>query len=232
MNQTTWVVIGGFAIILVAAGLYQMSAPTIIENPPPRVGESNTTESTLPVGTSGTDQKPSGEQITTDMSKASEAILKTNMGDITIKLYAESAPNTVENFTKLANEKFYDGVKFHRVIEGFMNQAGDPLSKDDSKKSMWGTGGPGYKFADEIDPSSPVYQKGYEFGVVAMANSGPDTNGSQFFIMAKDYPLPPKYTIFGEVTSGLDVVTKINETPTDSNDRPLSPVILETLLVR
>ncbi|OGI89788.1 hypothetical protein A2911_00785 [Candidatus Nomurabacteria bacterium RIFCSPLOWO2_01_FULL_40_15] len=158
------------------------------------------------------------------------ATLKTSMGDITIELFEKQAPNTVANFTKLAGEGFYNGVKFHRVIKGFMIQGGDPLSKDDSQPSLWGTGGPGYKFADEIDATSALYgEGGYAKGIVAMANSGPDTNGSQFFIMTENYPLPPLYTIFGKVLSGQDVVDKIANVQTGQSDRPVEPVIINSI---
>ena len=162
-------------------------------------------------------------------SQPTSEVLHTSMGNITVKLYPADAPNTVANFVKLASSGFYDGVKFHRVIKGFMIQAGDPNSKDDSNPGSWGKGGPGYKFADEINPTSDLYKRGYTHGVLAMANSGPDTNGSQFFIMATNRPLPPKYTIFGEVISGLDVVDAIDAVATDGNDRPLQPVVIKTV---
>ena len=164
-------------------------------------------------------------------TKESSAVLHTSMGDIALKFYPADAPNTVENFLTLAETGVYNGVKFHRVIKGFMNQTGDPLSKDDSMSARWGTGDAGRKFADEINPGSALYKTGYKHGVVAMANSGPNTNGSQFFIMAADYPLPSLYTIFGEVTAGLDVVDKINGVPT-SQDRPITPVIIESIEVK
>ena len=170
-----------------------------------------------------------------NQEKNMNAILHTNNGDITIEFFDKQAPNTVVNFIKLAKEGFYDGVKFHRVIKGFMIQGGDPLSKDDSKMNLWGTGGPGYKFADEIDPKSDLYTKtGYAKGIVAMANSGANTNGSQFFIMAENYQLPPLYTIFGEVTFGQDVVTKIDNVKTTGSplDRPLVPVVLESITIK
>lgn len=164
--------------------------------------------------------------------KIMKATLNTSKGDIQIEFYADEAPKTVENFTKLANSKFYDGVKFHRVIKGFMIQTGDPLSKDESKASLWGTGGPGYKFADEIDPSSDLYTKvGYKKGVVAMANSGPNTNGSQFFIMHTDTPLPPAYTIFGKVVGGQEVVDQIALVSTGPNDRPTDAVVIKSIKV-
>lgn len=164
--------------------------------------------------------------------KSMTATLKTNKGDITIEFLDKDAPNTVANFVKLAKAGFYDGVKFHRVIKGFMDQTGDPLSKDDTKVAMWGTGDPGYKFADEINPTSDLYKTGYKKGVVAMANSGPNTNGSQFFIMAVDYPLPPLYTIFGRVTAGQEVVDAINAVKTGANDRPESPVVINSIAVQ
>jgi cyclophilin family peptidyl-prolyl cis-trans isomerase len=153
--------------------------------------------------------------------KYMHATLHTNQGDITIEFTPADAPTAVANFTKLAGSGFYDGTKFHRVIAGFMIQGGDPLSKDDSQASRWGTGGPGYQFNDEITANSKN-----NIGVVAMANSGPNTNGSQFYInVANNNFLDGKYVTFGKVTSGMDVVTKIEKTPTDkSNDRPLSPM--------
>ena len=155
-------------------------------------------------------------------------ILHTNKGDISIQLFATIAPQTVANFTKLAGEGFYDGVKFHRVIEGFMDQAGDPLTKDDSMKARWGTGGPGYTIPDEFSPTVTNVA-----GTVAMANTGqPNSAGSQFFINAIDnHFLDGKYTIFGKVTSGMDVVTAINKVKTDSSDRPLEPVIINSVSV-
>jgi len=149
--------------------------------------------------------------------------IKTNKGDMQFKTYAQEAPNTVENFIKLANKGFYDKVIFHRVIDGFMIQGGDPTGT--------GRGGPGYAFDDEINPSSKIYRDGYLKGIVAMANAGPNTQGSQFFIMVADYPLPPSYTIFGKITSGQDVADAISLTERDLNDKPIKDVIIETILV-
>jgi len=168
--------------------------------------------------------------------KYMNATLKTSKGDITIEFFDKQAPNTVANFLKLAKEGFYSGIKFHRVIKGFMVQAGDPLTKDDSKMAQWGTGGPGYKFADEIDAKSDLYVKtGYAKGVVAMANSGQNTNGSQFFIMTETYPLPPLYTIFGKVISGQNVVDEIANVKTTQPgvlDRPISPIIINSISLK
>lgn len=149
--------------------------------------------------------------------------IKTNLGEIKFETYDADAPNTVANFIKLASEGFYNGVIFHRVIDGFMIQGGDPTGT--------GTGGPGYKFADELNPNTPSYQAGYQKGVVAMANAGPDTNGSQFFIMVADYPLPNNYTIFGRVVSGQAVADQIAKVAKDGADKPLSPVVMESVTV-
>lgn len=153
------------------------------------------------------------------------ATLHTNMGDIKIEFLEEYAPNTVANFKTLAGENFYNGVKFHRVIKGFMIQGGDPLTKDDTKASMWGTGGPGYKFEDEITPMNSN-----AIGTISMANAGPNTNGSQFFInVANNSFLNDKHTVFGKVVAGMDVVNKIENTPTMPGDRPITPVVIESI---
>jgi len=153
------------------------------------------------------------------------ATIKTSLGEIKIELYSDRVPQTAGNFAKLAEEKFYDGIKFHRIISGFMIQGGDPLTKDDSQKNLWGTGGPGYKFDDE------PFEGDYSRGTIAMANSGPNTNGSQFFIMHQDYPLPPQYVIFGKVLEGMEVVDAIAALETDAGDRPLNPPVIESVTV-
>jgi len=157
--------------------------------------------------------------------KNMSATFHTNKGNFTVELFEKETPNTVANFVKLAKDGFYDGVKFHRVIKGFMIQGGDPLSKDDTKMAFWGTGDPGYKFADEIGPTNRN-----DIGTISMANSGPNTNGSQFFINvnANNF-LDTKHTVFGRVTSGMEVVTLIENTETNPNDRPISPVIIESI---
>ncbi len=156
------------------------------------------------------------------------ATLKTNMGSITVEFYPDQAPKTVANFIKLAQSGYYDGTKFHRVIQGFMDQGGDPLTKDDSQKAAWGTGGPGYTIPDEFGTTYTNVA-----GTLAMANTGqPNSGGSQFFINAVDnHFLDGKYTVFGKVTSGMNVVTAINNVPVDSSDRPLSPVVLISVTV-
>jgi cyclophilin family peptidyl-prolyl cis-trans isomerase len=149
--------------------------------------------------------------------------ITTNLGDITMELFANDAPKTVENFLTLTKKGFYDGVVFHRVISGFMIQGGDPTGT--------GSGGPGYAFADELNANTESYKTGYVRGTLAMANAGPDTNGSQFFIMHQDYPLPHAYTIFGRVTEGMETVDQIAASKTDANDRPLSKVTIEKVEV-
>mgnify|MGYP001607745143 CR=1 FL=1 len=160
-----------------------------------------------------------------EAKKMTNAVLNTNMGSITIEFLDKQAPNTVANFIKLGKENFYNGVKFHRVIKGFMIQGGDPLTKDDSKMALWGTGGPGYSFADEISKDNRN-----DIGTVSMANAGPNTNGSQFFInTANNNFLDGKHTVFGRVTSGMDVVKKIENTKTGAGDRPVSAVIINNI---
>lgn len=161
----------------------------------------------------------------TNTISATQAIIKTNLGDITVKFYNEDSPKTVANFVKLASAGFYNGIKFHRVIKDFMIQTGDPLTKDDSLKDRWGTGGPGYAFDDEINNHKLVA------GSLAMANSGPNTNGSQFFIVttASTPWLDGKHTNFGEVISGLDIVKLIANTKTGELDRPINEVVINSI---
>jgi len=149
--------------------------------------------------------------------------ITTNMGEIKIQTYDDDAPKTVENFIALIEKGFYNNLIFHRVINGFMIQGGDPNGN--------GTGGPGYQFEDELNPETDSYKAGYKKGVVAMANAGPNTNGSQFFIMLQDYPLPNNYTIFGKMIAGQEVVDAIGQTAIDANDKPLKPVIMESVVV-
>ncbi len=179
--------------------------------------------------TAFTTSKPSGQVGAINNSNSAiknmshVVTIKTNQGEIKFETYDADAPNTVKNFIDLAGKGFYNGVIFHRVIDGFMIQGGDPTGT--------GMGGPGYKFADELNPATESYKNGYQQGVVAMANSGPNTNGSQFFIMVADYPLPNNYTIFGKVVSGQEVANAIAKVPKNGNDKPLSPVVMESVTV-
>ena len=143
-------------------------------------------------------------------------IIETNLGNIEIKLLPELAPEHVRNFVKLAQSKFYDGTLFHRVIPGFMIQGGDPNTKDTNLKSQWGMGGPGYNIKAEFNSRSHLR------GIISMARSQvPDSAGSQFFIVTSDSTfLDREYTVFGEVTDGMDVADKIVKLPRDGNDCP------------
>ena len=180
-------------------------------------------------GTQLKKETPKAEVKTESVAKApTGAVLKTSLGDIEIAFFTDKAPKTVANFEKLAKSGFYNGTKFHRVIKDFMIQGGDPLSKDDTQAGRWGTGGPGYQFADEINSEKLVR------GVLAMANSGPSTNGSQFFIVtAVATPwLDGKHTAFGKVVKGMDVVSKIENTPTGERDLPKTPVVIREVILK
>ena len=154
------------------------------------------------------------------------AVIETNKGTIKFELLESDAPKTTENFRLLAEKNYYDGVIFHRVIPNFMIQGGDPLGEGYGGESAWGG-----KFNDEIARDSDLYAGTYERGTVAMANSGPNTNGSQFFIMHVDYPLPPSYTKFGKVVEGQDVVNAIAEVATNHNDKPIEKVVMERVYI-
>jgi len=165
-------------------------------------------------------KQPPAMQI--DKTKNYSAVLKTGEGDITIDFDTSRVPITVNNFVALARQNFFNGTIFHRVMKDFMIQGGDPAGD--------GTGGPGYKFADES------LEGKYTRGTVAMANSGPNTNGSQFFIMHKDYDLPNSYVIFGHVSSGMDIVDKIataevTMSASGENSKPVNPVKIESVEV-
>ncbi|KKQ41844.1 MAG: Peptidyl-prolyl cis-trans isomerase [Parcubacteria group bacterium GW2011_GWE2_37_8] len=161
-----------------------------------------------------------------NINKMSIVILKTNLGDIKVELFEKDAPKTVANFVKLSKEGFYNGTRFHRVIKDFMIQGGDPNSKDDNWSND-GMGDPGYKFEDEFNSHKLVR------GVIAMANSGPNTNGSQFFIVtAKETPwLDGKHTAFGKVIEGMDVIDKVEALKTYENDNPRGAVTVEQVIV-
>jgi len=209
--------------LLVWGGYYLFSPSqkdAVVNNP---VVDSNEYDANTPIeGEFGEIASPATEvkddTVNTNNKKSNMITIETNQGKIVIETYNADAPKTVENFVTLANKGFYNGLTFHRVIKGFMIQGGDPSGN--------GTGGPGYKFADELNPNTESYKAGYKKGVVAMANSGPDTNGSQFFIMHQDYPLPNNYTIFGKVVSGQDVVDKIANVTVGANDRPTTAVTM------
>ena len=148
------------------------------------------------------------------------AIINTNLGEMSVEFFTDDAPLTVNNFVTLSKDGYYDNVIFHRVISGFMIQGGDPSGTGHGDYGKF----PGYEFEDELNNQRP-----YEKGILAMANRGPNTNGSQFFIMHADYPLPYSYTIFGKVTEGLEVIDKIASVETDSADKPTDDIIINTV---
>jgi cyclophilin family peptidyl-prolyl cis-trans isomerase len=213
------VAIIGFLIFLgIKQSKNTQTDPLITETPDLTVQQTPETQP-LPVTSPNTDSTESSKKT------MSQATLTTNLGTIVITLDTKNTPNTANNFIKLAESGFYNGVRFHRVIKDFMIQGGDPLSKDPAKKSLWGTGGPGYQFADEITATNSNAR-----GTIAMANAGPNTNGSQFFINVADNNfLDTKHTVFGTVTKGMDIVEKIENTPTGPNDQPVTDVIIEKI---
>ena len=184
---------------------------------------------------SSNSEKPAPAESRSSGAKSSggkTAVLDTDKGEITIEFLEGDAPKAVENFRLLAERGYYNGVTFHRVVKGFMIQGGDPAGDGTGGESAWGG-----TFEDEINPSSATYRDGYTRGIVAMANAGPNTNGSQFFIMHQDYPLPPNYVIFGKVTSGMSVVDAIAETPTrlggdGAMSQPVTPLKIKKITVR
>ena len=160
-------------------------------------------------------QYDAAPSIDIDLNTTYSAVLHTNHGDITVEFDAVNAPQTVNNWIFLARESFYDGVIFHRVVSDFVVQGGDPTGT--------GTGGPGYKFRDELDGPG-----GYSRGTLAMANAGPNTNGSQFFICLADVGLPNAYTVFGKVTDGMDAVDAIAAQPR-SGEKPITDCTIESV---
>lgn len=164
------------------------------------------------------------------------AVLETTEGTIEIELYEDRMPITAGNFKKLVGEDFYDGIKFHRVIEGFMIQGGDPITKTDDVM-RYGTGGPGYSIPDEHVRGDLLTN---ERGTISMANSGPNSGGSQFFINLVDNtnldfdkpPLTSKHPVFGRVVSGMDIVDKIGQVETNAADQPLDPVVITEVTIK
>lgn len=188
----------------IQSDLYQSQVPSVQEgNQKVTIGGNNQSESNM------------------------NAKIVTNKGEILVELFNEKVPNTAGNFAKLASEGFYNGVRFHRVIKGFMIQTGDPNSKDLDKKPLWGTGGPGYKFEDEFGEGLSNVT-----GTLSMANSGPNTNGSQFFINTVDNIfLDNKHAVFGKVIEGMDIVNAIENTETLPGDVPAEDIIIQSIEV-
>ena len=181
-----------------------------------------------PPGAAANPKVPAGAKS----SGGLHGVIETDKGPIEIEFLPADAPKAVENFRLLAEHGYYDGLTFHRVVKGFMIQGGDPSGDGTGGESAWGG-----TFADEIKQDSPLYSDGYKRGILAMANAGPNTNGSQFFVMHQDYPLPPNYVIFAKVTGSMAAVDAIAETPTgpgaDGNmSRPLMPQTIKKVTIR
>ena len=177
---------------------------------------------------SGNPKVPAGAKS----SGGLHGVIDTDKGPIELEFLPADAPMAVENFRLLAEHDYYDGLTFHRVLKGFMIQGGDPAGDGTGGESAWGD-----SFADEINPESALYRGGYQRGIVAMANAGPNTNGSQFFIMHDTYPLPPNYVIFARVTNGMDAVDAIAEAPTTRGadgemSQPTTPAVIKNVTIR
>ncbi len=213
------------SIVVVACGQKETASPSPASPTPSSKLTSSPSASTSPSVARKTYSAPPA--MTVDKNKSYSALFDTNLGKFTVQLYAKEAPKTVNNFVFLANERFYEGIVFHRIIKSFMIQTGDPLGN--------GSGGPGYKFEDELNTGFK-----YEPGIVAMANSGKNTNGSQFFICtgedSKGLNMQPNYSIFGKVSDGMDVVQKIAATPVRvgneaSPSLPTEKVIINSITI-
>ena len=177
---------------------------------------------------SGNPKVPAGAKSSGGM----HGTIDTDRGAIEIEFLPTDAPKAVENFRLLAEHGYYDGLTFHRIVKGFMIQGGDPDGNGTGGLSAWGE-----PFADEINPTSPLYQRGYKRGVVAMANRGSNTNGSQFFVMHQDYDLPPSYVIFGRVISGMEVVDAMTNVATTRGEdgarsRPVAPLVMKKVTIK
>jgi cyclophilin family peptidyl-prolyl cis-trans isomerase len=177
---------------------------------------------------SGNPKVPAGAKS----SGGRHGVIDTDKGPIEIEFFDTDAPKAVENFRLLAEHGYYDGLTFHRIVAGFMIQGGDPAGDGTGGQSAWGD-----PFADEIQPDSPLYRGGYRRGLIAMANNGANTNGSQFFIMHHDYPLQTNYVIFARVTGGMDVVDALAATPTNRGpdgepSHPVTPPVIKKVTIR
>lgn len=231
MNKVAIVIIA-LGIVLLGGFLYLTTRP---QPEPVEIPDSTPTETISEDNVQGlntqnqqetmdTAQYPSPPEMTIDQAKTYTATIKTNKGPMTLQLFADETPIAVNNFVFLANEGFYDNTPFHRIISGFMIQGGDPKGN--------GTGGPGYQFDDE-----PI-TRDYTRGTLAMANAGPNTNGSQFFIMHADYDLPKNYVIFGHITDNSSYATldAIASTPVEPNNfgeqsSPTEQVLIESIII-
>ena len=186
------------------------------------------------VGMAGCSSSPGNPKVPAGAKSSGgmHGAIETDKGAIEIEFFAADAPKAVENFRLLAEHGYYDGLTFHRIVKGFMIQGGDPVGDGTGGESAWGG-----TFADEINATSALYRGGYRRGFVAMANAGPNTNGSQFFILQQDYPLPPSYVIFARVTAGMTAVDALADTPTTRGadggmSQPLAPPVIKKVTIR
>lgn len=224
MSKTSSKWVGAIVIVILILAGIQWAMNVREENKSSTKDASETaTTTTSVVQKTKTETVTGTNKINSIKNLMHKITIETNKGKIVFESYDADAPKAVNNFITLANKGFYNGTIFHRVISGFMIQGGDPTGT--------GTGGPGYQFEDELNPSTDSYKAGYVRGTVAMANSGPNTNGSQFFIMHKDYPLPHNYTIFGKVVEGMNVVDAIASSATDRSDRPKENIVMNKVTV-
>ncbi len=222
MDTANTFIFGSIILVIIVAGAFALFAK--------KDGDSTSVETNH-----NNSMTTSSTTATTEGLLAEKAVFKTNRGDIEIEFY-DFAPVTANNFITLAQDGFYDGTRFHRVIENFMVQGGDPLSADISAKARWGTGGPGYTIQDEFTEGMTN-----RTGTIAMANTGqPNSGGSQFFINVADntnldydkQPLSSKHPVFGSVTKGMDIVVAISQVDKDTADRPLEDVIIESVEIK
>lgn len=221
--QKTFIALGILLVLGILVSLISFSKPKM--NTETLYGQEN-----VVINNESNNNKPADIMNT---QHGQRLVIKTSQGDIELELFTHEMPITTKNFVTLVESGFYDGVKFHRVIPGFMVQAGDPLTKDNTKKELWGTGGPGYTIQDEfVEGFSNVR------GTIAMANTGqPNSGGSQFFINVVDNtpldfdkaPFTSKHPVFGKVIEGMDVVDAIANTPTEGPDRPVTDVVIQSI---
>lgn len=217
-------ILGGIAYFLQS----NITMPDVEVKEEPKIAVKKPVEKTETKETNKNTQTNSSTTMTLP-EKITSAVITTNKGTFEVT-FSNATPETVKNFAKLAMSNFYSGTRFHRVIKDFMIQGGDPLSKDLAESSRWGQGGPGYTFKDEFNKDDALPQ-----GTLAMANAGPGTNGSQFFIVTAVAGTPwlvGKHTVFGHVTQGMDVVLKIGNSPTKAGDQPVDEVIVEKVEIK
>jgi peptidylprolyl isomerase len=223
-NKTLFAVVAVAAVALIAWALWPVAPATTT-----RQDGFATTTADAPSATTTPNAKP------VTATSTARARFQTSAGDFVLELYTGQMPITTGNFIKLAKEGYYDGTKFHRVIEGFMVQGGDPLTKDDAASDRWGTGGPGYNIEDEFVTGLSNVR-----GTIAMANTGrPNTGGSQFFINLVDNtnldfdkpPMTSRHPVFGKIVEGMDVIDEIGAVATDERDRPIEAVVIQKVTI-